>query len=101
MADRITTKDLDALLARIQRETGRPALEWTPREDGCGHKCDIGALFVVPGSPTYGRAWALCTTMDRSGVHRVVLRARTAAALHAAMEAYLAGWADAKREAAP
>lgn len=97
MADRITTKDLNVLLARLHRETGRPALEWTPHEDGCGYKCDIGALFFVPGSQPNGRAWALCETVDAGGAHRTMLRARTAAGLHAGMEAYLQGWTDALR----
>lgn len=97
MANRITTKDLNVLLARLHRETGRPALEWTPREVGYGYECDIGALFFVPGSQPYGRAWALCETVDAGGAHRTMLRARTAAGLHAGMEAYLQGWTDALR----
>ena len=97
MSNRITKRDLDATLARLLRETGRPALAWTPRADGRGSECNIGALFIESGSQTYGRAWALCETMNAGGGQNAILRARTAQGLYDTMHAYLRGYEDARK----
>lgn len=89
MAYRITIKDLRGLLARLQREAGAPAMEWTPRADGKGKECPVGAYLINEGSTTYGRSWTLVQTVSEDGAERTILRARTARELYHLMHAYL------------
>lgn len=89
--ERITTKHLETLLQRLRREMGAPEMKWTPRPDGKGNECPVGALFIEPGSTTYGRAWALCETINEDGAGRTILRANTARELYNMMHAYLDG----------
>lgn len=89
--ERITITHLNRLLARLQRETGAPAMEWTPRADGKGSQCPVGAYLINPGSQTYGYAWALAQTVSDGGGERTLLRANTARELYNMMHAYLDG----------
>lgn len=97
MANRITRQDIDAMLRRLCSLTGLQALEWEPCEGGHGNRCNVGALFVEPGSRANGIAWKLCVTVNNCGAQQTVLHAATAAELHSQMQAYAAGWDDAKR----
>lgn len=98
--ERITTKHLETLLQRLRRETGAPEMRWTPRAGGKGNECPVGALFIEPGSTTYGRAWALCETVNESGAQKSILRASTARELYHLIHAYMDGM-DAARRAQP
>lgn len=98
--ERITIKDLRGLLACLQRETGAPAMEWTPRADGKGSQCPVGAYLISEGSATCGRSWALSQTVNDAGAERTILRARTARELHHLIHAYMDGM-DAARRAQP
>lgn len=89
--ERITTKHLETLLQRLRRETGTPEMKWTPRADGKGSECPVGAYLINLGSQTYGNAWALAQTVNDGGGERTILRANTARELYNMMHAYMDG----------
>lgn len=97
--ERITITHLNRLLARLQRETGAPEMKWTPRADGKGSECPVGAYLINQGSQTYGYAWALAQTMSDGGSERTILRANTARGLYNMMHAYLDGYLAAPKAA--
>ena len=98
--ERITITHLNRLLARLQRETGAPAMEWTPRAGGSGSQCPVGAYLINEGSATYGRAWTLVQMVNAEGGERTILRANTARELYHSIRAYMDGM-DAARRAWP
>ena len=91
MSYRITIRDLRGLLARLQRETGAPEMKWTPRADGKGNQCPIGAYLINEGSATYGRSWTLVQMVNDAGAERTILCASTARELYNMMHAYMDG----------
>lgn len=90
--ERITITHLNRLLARLQRETGAPEMKWTPRADGKGNECPVGAYLINEGSATYGRSWTLVQMVNDAGAERTILRANTARGLYNMMHAYLDGY---------
>ena len=92
MTHRITINDLRGLLVRLQRETGAPEMKWTPRADGKGSQCPVGAYLINEGSATYGRSWTLVQMVNDAGAEHTILRASTARELYNMMHAYLDGY---------
>lgn len=97
MSHKITINDLRGLLGRLQRETGAPEMKWTPRADGKGSQCPVGAYLINPGSQTNGHAWALAQMVSSDGAEHTILRARTARELYHMMHAYMDGMGAARR----
>lgn len=93
--DRITIKDLTALLGIMARELGTPEGPSYTRQDG-RNVATVGKLLIQPGSSTYGNAWALCQIMNEQGGERDILRAGSARELFNLMHAYRDGYAAAK-----
>lgn len=94
--ERITIKDLTALLGIMMRELGTPEGPAYTRKDG-HNVATVGKLLIQPGSSTYGNAWALCQITNEGGGERSILRARSARELFTLMHAYRAGYAAGKR----
>lgn len=97
MSYRITIRDLRGLLARVQRETGAPEMKWTPRPDGKGAQCPVGAYLINEGSAAYSRPWTLVQMVNDGGGERTILRANTARELYNMVHAYLDGMDAARR----
>lgn len=89
--ERITTKHLETLLQRLRREMGAPEMKWTPRPDGKGTQCPVGAYLINGGSAAYSRPWTLVQMVSDRGGERTLLRANTARELYNMMHAYLDG----------
>lgn len=94
--ERITIKDLTALLGVMAREPGTPEGPSYTRQ-GDRNVATVGKLLIQPGSSTYGNAWALCQIMNEGGGERSILRAGSARELFTLMHAYRAGYAAGKR----
>ena len=94
--ERITIKDLTALLGVMARELGTPEGPSHTRKDG-HNVATVGKLLIQPGSSTYGNAWALCQITNEQGGQRDILRAGSARELFNLMHAYRYGYAAAKR----
>jgi hypothetical protein len=90
--DRITTVNLRAVMARMQREMGIPdGPVWTRDERG-NNRARVGALVLEPGSRTYGRAWCIAQMCNEAGGERNLLRGSTARELWDAAQAWLDGY---------
>lgn len=94
--ERITIKDLTALLGIMARELGTPEGPAYTRMGG-RNVATVGKLLIQPGSSTYGNAWALCQIMNERGGERSILRAGSARELFNLMHAYWDGYTAAKR----
>lgn len=94
--ERITIKDLTALLGVMMRELGTPEGPAYTRKDG-HNVATVGKLLIQPGSSTYGNAWALCQITNERGGERGILRAGSARELFNLMHAYRDGYAAATR----
>lgn len=93
---RITIKDLMALLEIMAHELGTPEGPAYTRQ-GERNVATVGKLLIQPGSSTFGNAWALCQITNEQGGERSILRAGSARELFNLMHAYRAGYAAAKR----
>lgn len=94
--ERITIKDLTALLGIMMHELGTPEGPAYTRQ-GERNVATVGKLLIYPGSSTYGNAWALCQIVNEDGGERSILRAGSARELFNLMRAYLDGYGAAKR----
>lgn len=94
--ERITMKELTAVLGLMMRELGTPEGPAYTRTDG-RNVATVGKLLIQPGSSTYGNAWALCQITNEQGGQRDILRAGSARELFHLMHAYRYGYAAAKR----
>lgn len=94
--ERITIKDLTALLGIMMRELGTPEGASYTRH-GERNVATVGKLLIQPGSNIYGNAWALCQITNEQGGERSILRAGSARELFNLMHAYRSGYAAAKR----
>lgn len=93
---RITIKDLMALLEIMAHELGTPEGPAYTRQ-GERNVATVGKLLIQPGSSTYGNAWVLCQITNEQGGERSILRAGSARELFNLMHAYRDGYATAKR----
>lgn len=93
---RITIKDLTALLGIMAREMGTPEGPSYTRH-GERNVATVGKLLIQPGSSTYGSPWALCQITNEQGGERSILRAGSARELFSLMHAYRDGYEAAKR----
>ena len=94
--ERITIKNLTALLGLMMRELGTPEGPSYTRQ-GDRNVATVGKLLIQSGSSTFGNAWALCQIMNEQGGQRDILRAGSARELFSLMHAYRDGYAAAKR----
>lgn len=94
--ERITIKNLTALLGIMARELGTPEGPAYTRKDG-HNVATVDKLLIQPGSSTYGNAWALCQITNEGGAERSILRGGSVRELFNLMHAYREGYAAAKR----
>lgn len=94
--ERITIKNLRALLGIMARELGTPEGPAYTRQGGRSI-ATVGKLLIQTGSSTFGNAWVLCQIMNEQGGQRSILRAGSARELFNLMHAYRDGYAAAKR----
>lgn len=95
--ERITKKNLRAVMARMSREMGIPDGPVWSRDDNGNNVARVGALILEPGSKTYGNSWCISQMMNECGGERVLLRGSTARELWDAAQAWLRGFEYAKR----
>ena len=97
--ERITERNLRAVMARMARAMEIPeGPVWTRDDNGHNH-ARIGALVLQPGSRTYGNAWTIAQITNEGGGERTLLRGSTARELWDAAQAWLDGYDAARNRA--
>ena len=88
--DRITQKDLEAVVNRINAVTGNPETPWKPRESGQGMSANIGNYHL---SGAYGGVSLHRMMSDGGGVEDVFRCGHMPKRkLYDKMQAWLDGW---------